>query len=388
MIDLNRISECSGCGACCSICPRDAITLAPDSSGFLYPKIDAAKCVDCNLCNRVCQMDFRSEKAPGPGDFYALVNKKKDHLKVSSSGGAFLAVAAYVFEQGGVVAGCGFDEALKATHILTYSLDECIQKLCGSKYVQSQTLDTFREVKGLLSSGRTVLYTGTPCQIEGLLLYLQGRPENLITMDLICHGVSSPLLWYKHKEYLQKQVRGTLDGYRFRSKEKPGSPPYFYRYTYAGGTKTKEGPSVLDPYYTDFLKGLNHRESCYQCRYTNLDRVGDITLGDAWGAKKFTQGLDIENGVSLIRINTPKGQQILQKIADSVTLVPVDKEAVLQDNHRLTAPTPRPPQRDRYYQQCFADFVGWEKAYTHTLAWGMSKLKSKIPTFIKRAFRR
>ena len=384
MIDLNRHTECTGCGACVNICPKDAITLAPDESGFLHPCIDEAKCVDCNLCNGVCQMDLCSEKAEGPGTFYALVNNNSQHLKVSSSGGAFLAVAEYVFSLGGLVAGCAFDENLKATHILTDNLAECIQKLCGSKYVQSETGQTFREVKSQLAAGKTVLYVGTPCQIEGLLLFLKGRPEKLITMDLICHGVSSPLLWKRHKEYLEHQAKGKLKDYQFRSKKKADAPPYYYHYTYGEKNRTKQGISLLDRYYTDFLKGLNHRESCYRCRYANQNRVGDLTIGDAWGSKTFAPELKARQGISLIAVNTALGEEVLKQISKNVTLQPVLAQAAAQYNHNLLAPSPRPAVRDQYYVNCFTDFEGWEKAYVSTGAWKLAKLKSLIPAPIKR----
>lgn len=382
MIDINRKADCSGCGACCSICPKDAITLVPDDSGFLYPHIDQDKCVDCNLCSQVCQMDRRSQEAPGSGEFYALINNNPQHLKVSSSGGAFLAVAEYVFGLGGVVVGCGFDENLKATHMLTDNLADCIHKLCGSKYVQSDTGSTFREVKNLLALGKTVLYVGTPCQIEGLLLFLKGRPDKLITLDLICHGVSSPLLWQKHKEHLEKQAQSKLQNYQFRSKNKAFAPPYYYHYTWSNGTK--EGVCLLDRYYADFLKGNNHRQSCYQCRYANLNRVGDLTIGDFWGAEHYLRGIDPSKGVSLVRVNSPRGEALLEVIAPQVTLAKVTTQMAVAGNHNLVAPTPCPDGRDQYYVNCFADFEAWERSYQSTRAWKLAKLKSLIPTPIKR----
>ena len=388
MIKLNKQEECTSCGACVNICPKKAISLLPDESGFLYPYIDSAKCVECSLCNAVCQMELKSEREDYEQTFYALVNKNENHLKVSSSGGAFLAVADYVFQAGGVVVGCAFDEDQKAFHTITYNLDDCIDKLCGSKYVQSETQYTYTEVKKLLSDGKTVLYVGTPCQIEGLLLFLKRKPHNLITMDLICHGVSSPLLWKKHKNYLEKKVHAKINKYRFRGKEKKGWALYYYYYYYGDKNRCKQGPSLLDRYYADFLKGINHRESCYQCRYANLDRVGDITIGDFWGAKKSMENMDLHGGISLVIVNSQRGNEVIQNILDKVVLRQITKEHAVEDNHNLRAPASKPVERIGYYERCFSDFENWEKEYVKTRNWRLAKFKSKIPSCIKKALRR
>lgn len=389
MIKFDKQVECTSCGACVNICPKKAIGLERDESGFLYPYIDRNKCVECSLCNSVCQMEKKFEHEDYEQTFYALVNKNKKHLKVSSSGGAFLAVADYVFSMGGVVAGCAFDENQKAIHTITYTLNDCIDKLCGSKYVQSETQSTYTDVKKLLNDGITVLYVGTPCQIEGLYLFLKKKPQNLITMDLICHGVSSPLLWEKHKSYLENKVHAKINKYRFRGKEKAGWALYYYYYYYYGGkNRCKQGPSLLDRYYTDFLKGVNYRESCYQCRYANIDRVGDITIGDFWGAEKYLDGIDLHDGISLILINSQRGNEIIQHISGKVILKQITKENAIEDNHNLVVPTSRPPERTDYYQRCFSNFDEWEKEYVKTRSWKLAKLKSKIPSFIKKALRR
>lgn len=363
--------------------------MLPDESGFLYPEIDKDRCIDCSLCDSVCQIDLCSEKEDCQKEFYALINKNKEQLKVSSSGGAFLAVAEYVFEMGGVVVGCAFNEEQKAVHVVTRSLEECVQKLCGSKYVQSETKETYTEVKELLKEGVPVLYVGTPCQIEGLLLFLKTKPDNLITLDLICHGVSSPLLWQKHKNHLESKVRGKINRYRFRGKEKTGWALYYYYYYYYGDkNKCKHGPSLLDRYYTDFLKGKNYRESCYQCRYANLDRVSDITIGDFWGAQKHITDVDLHGGISLIVVNSQRGNEVIKQISHKVYLQKVSMEQATAENHNLLRPTERPEERNDYYKRCFSDFEQWEREYVATTAWKLAKLKSKIPSWIKKVLRR
>lgn len=387
MINVKSLEKCTGCGACANICPKNAITLTADESGFLYPQIDGDKCVNCSLCNNVCQMETKSGEETFERKFYALINRNEEQLKVSSSGGAFLAAAEYVFSLNGVVAGCAFDEELEANHIITYNMDECIEKLCGSKYVQSDTKNVYSEIKKCLLEGKTVLFVGTPCQVEGLYLFLKEKPENLITMDLICHGVSSPLLWKKHKNYLEDKVRAKISKYRFRGKEKTGWALYYYYY-YGNKNRCRRGPSVLDRYYADFLKGINYRESCYQCQFAKIGRVGDVTIGDFWGAEKFIDGVDMHNGVSLIAVNSEKGRKFVEEIADKVILKEVAEENAAEDNHNLIKPTARPLERDGYYQRCFANFELWEKEYVETRAWKIAKLKSMVPSFIKKALRR
>ena len=377
MIEIKKQNDCSGCAACANVCPSKAITLVPDESGFLYPNIDVSKCVDCSLCNSVCQIELKAQREEYKQEFFALVNNNDKHLKKSSSGGAFLAVAEYVFDNGGVVVGCTFDKELKAVHTVTYNLAECIEKLCGSKYVQSEIKYTYGEVKQLLKSGKLVLYVGTPCQIEGLLLFLKNKPANLITMDLICHGVSSPLLWKKHKEYLESKIHKTINKYYFRSKKREGWSLYYYYYY--GKNRCKHGSSFLDRYYLDFLKGVNYRESCYICRYANLNRVGDITVGDFWGAENYIDGIDLNSGVSLVIINSSVGNEIINRIKDNVWLQKVSMENAVKENQNLVRPTVRPKEREKYYSECFSDLKKWETEYVKTKRWKKENFKSKIP---------
>lgn len=387
MIDVNELHNCSGCGACKSICAKGAISLVADESGFIYPHVDEQKCIDCALCDAVCQIQNNTvHSLECEKKFYALVSKDEEQLKVSSSGGAFLAVATYVFNNNGIVAGCAFDDKLKAHHVITHTLDECVEKLCGSKYVQSDTESIYSEIKKLLSSGKLVLFTGTPCQVEGLYLFLNNAPDNLITMDLICHGVSSPLLWKKHKEYIESCVHAPINKFRFRGKEQTGWALYYYYY--GGKNRCKKGPSVLDRYYTDFLKGVNYRESCYSCKFSNLKRVGDLTIGDFWGVEKYFPNLDAHKGISLLLVNSQKGKQVLQLIDKSVALYETNKENAVAGNLNLIMPTTRPEHRDTYYKLVLSDIEKWENDYVNTRSWKMAKLKSKVPSFIKKLLRR
>ncbi len=389
MINIHKLQSCTACGACKNVCPKGAISFIADESGFFYPIIDEIKCIDCSLCDGVCQIQNSVQNEQEfQQKFYALVNKNENLLKKSSSGGAFLSIAEYVFRKDGVVVGCAFDEELKACHIVTYDLEECIEKLCGSKYVQSDIGLIYSKVKDILSTERLVLFTGTSCQIEGLYLYLKKKPKNLITIDLICHGVSSPLLWEKHKKYLERRVKERIKKYRFRGKEKEGWALYYYYYYYGDKNRCKKGPSLLDRYYTDFLKGTNYREACYICKYANLNRVGDFTIGDFWGVEKYFPFLDKHKGVSLVLVNTCKAEKLLDCIKDNVFLYETTMENATAYNPNLLRPTTRPNNRDEYYKNVFTDFNQWEQSFTKTKTYKVAKFKSKIPRFIKKWLRR
>ncbi|WP_320614506.1 Coenzyme F420 hydrogenase/dehydrogenase, beta subunit C-terminal domain [Fusobacterium sp.] len=381
------VKNCTGCGACENICPHNAICLKSNEEGFLYPEVDEERCIDCFLCNKVCQIENKTEIEKFSKKYYALINKNEKHLKVSSSGGAFLAIAKYVLEKDGVVVGCGFDGELKAVHILTYTLDECIRRLCGSKYVQSEIQESYKKIKEELSKRKIVLFVGTPCQVEGLYLFLKNKPENLITIDLICHGVSSPLLWKKHKEYLERKINQKINKYRFRGKENIGWALYYYYY-YGAKNNCKKGPAILDRYYTDFLKGINYRESCYSCKFANLNRCGDITIGDFWGAEKFIKNIDIHKGVSLIIINSLKGNEIIKAISSGIKLREVKETEAIQDNQNLIRPTSRSEERNTYYEKAFNNFELWEKEYTNTLTYKINILKNFVPVSLKKILRR
>lgn len=197
--------ECSGCGACFSICPKNVITLIPNVEGFLFPVVDSEKCINCNLCAKVCpvnNIDTSNSKTP---EAFAVQANDEIRLK-SSSGGVFTVLASYIFKQGGYVCGAAFDDSGKICHQVIYQEND-LRLLQGSKYVQSAIGNTYKEVKNLLCSGKLVLFTGTPCQVAGLKSFLGKNYDNLITADLICHGVPSPKVFQKYIAELVPQMK-------------------------------------------------------------------------------------------------------------------------------------------------------------------------------------
>jgi len=221
MIDIRNPQDCCGCTACASVCVHDAIKMTPDALGFLYPIVDKEKCVDCGLCEKICAFndDYdRSMNLPSP-DVYGVRHKDMEEIMKSRSGAMFVAISDYVLEHGGVVYGVGYEDHFRVVHkraTTKYERDE----FRGSKYVQSDMKDIFRQVKEDLKHGRTVLFSGTPCQTSGLNSYVGKKLRvNLVLIDIVCHGVPSPYIWRDYLAYLEKKQGDVICEVNFRDKE-------------------------------------------------------------------------------------------------------------------------------------------------------------------------
>jgi len=379
--------RCTGCAACANICPVDAITMQANAEGFLYPKLDKSKCINCNKCNTVCQLETVRNVNDQTSTYYAAVNSSKEQLIKSSSGGFFLALAHYVISVKGVVIGCAFDQDMVARHVAAETVQDC-EKMCGSKYVQSDIAQIYREAKKYLDAGRLVLFTGTPCQVEGLNLFLGKAYDNQITVDLICHGVPSPLLWEKHKSWLEERKQKKIREYRFRGKDKAGWSLYYYYYYYYGSKKCYSGISNLDPYYQDFLRCKNYRESCYSCAFAKPERISDFTIGDYWGGERLHLNFNKELGISLVLANSNKAQLLLCDLAKYVDFCKTDYDYALENNKQLTEPVPRPVCRDTYYSNVLENVQKWENDFRNTREWRIVKIKSLIPIGIKKVVKK
>ncbi len=307
--------DCCGCTACVSICPRQAIIMKSDEDGFLYPVIDDSLCIECGLCKKVCifqdnmKNNFVSKE---PLATYAAILKDMNILKNSASGGAFVALALYVLNNNGVVFGCTMSDNMQPEHICIDNISD-IKKLQGSKYVQSNLKNTFIEAKRYLQENRQVLFTGTPCQIAGLKSYLGRDYDNLITADLICHGVPSPLFFNGYISWLENKLNASITELNFR--DKTNGWGLTGKVIYKKNNIINEKPiyHIESYYYYYFLKGYIYRESCYECPYASSNRPGDFTIGDYWGIDKVHPEVDVKNGVSLILVNTKKGLQLIDE---------------------------------------------------------------------------
>lgn len=284
MIKLNRPEDCCGCTACANICGHGAITMGVDAEGFVYPRINEALCTDCGLCDRVCPLIARGAmdlKVKTYRSIYAGRLNDETALMRSASGGAFWALASEVIADGGVVFGAVYDNDMCVVHRGVDTLEGC-RAFQGSKYSQSDTFQAYRDVRGIVRSGRKVLFTGTPCQVDGLLRFLIKKYDNLLTMDVVCHAVPSPLIFNDYISLVNRRLKGRLIDLNMRDKSTRGwSHTFTYRYDLADGRSLIDQDKTVN-WGRIFFSKLIDRPSCHECKYTNLNRASDITVADFW----------------------------------------------------------------------------------------------------------
>lgn len=356
MIRIKDPADCCGCTACASICNHDAITMEPDEFGFLYPKVDESKCVECGLCEKVCAFNENYDKTlnlPKP-DAYAARHKDMDEVMKSRSGAAFVAISDYILEQGGVVYGAGYKDHFRVAHKRATTKEER-DEFRGSKYVQSDLTGVFRMVKQDLKNGHTVLFSGTPCQTSGLNSYVGKKlRENLVLIDIVCHGVPGPFLWRDYLRYIEKKQGDIISVVNFRDKEEFGWKAHHETFKFVNG-----GGKMI---FTDlFYKHIMFRHSCGKCHFCNTTRPSDITLADFWGWEKTDPNINKDDkGVSLVLVNTPKGREIFKAVKDKLDTIPAELANCLQPN--LQHPTIQHDYTEKFrldYINKGFDFVIW-----------------------------
>ena len=327
--------KCTGCGACVQRCPKRCISWTEREFGFRYPQIDKDACVNCGQCEKVCPID-KALEVSAEQKAYAAVHKDDEVLAKSTSGGAFTAIADAVFAQGGIVYGAAMLDGMQVKHIRTSGKDD-FEGLRSSKYLQSDTGTTYQMVEQDLKQGKTVLYSGTPCQIDGLKNFLGKDYENLYTVDIVCHGVGSQAYFDKYMDYARERY-GKIKALRFRSKEYAG-------WSCGGGVVVVDSSDCLKKipyrdfdnyYYSYFLSGDIYRKSCYSCKYANTNRVGDFTLGDYWGVEALNLPLQTKNGCSLLLVNNRHAMLLLDEI-ESLDRVETTVEQAAHCNKQLNA---------------------------------------------------
>ena len=320
---------CSGCSACANVCPVNAISMQPDKEGFLYPEIDFEKCIKCGKCRNICPVANKYKDTEQIPNVYAAVNNNEETRLNSSSGGLFTALAEKVIEDGGVVFGAGFAENLKVVHKMCGDKNG-LSELRGSKYVQSEIGNTYREAKEHLEAGKKVLFVGTPCQIGGLFAYLGKEYDNLITVDFICHGVPSPKVWEKYVEFREAKAVSKTQRIFFRHK-KYGWKMYSVQFKFSNCT---EYIQVLtkDLYMRGFLAHLYLRPACGVCSFKQIGRQSDITLADFWGIEKTESQFNDNKGASLVMVHSAKGEEIFTSLSDKVSFEKSDYDFATADN--------------------------------------------------------
>lgn len=348
-MNLCDTEKCTGCGACDASCPGRCISMQLADNGFKYPVVNSGNCIECGLCEKSCHILHPQTKKPASAIITATYISDDTALNNSSSGGIGYALSEYVLKTGGIVFGAAYDERLNV-NIIEVSDTEDLYKLQGSKYVQSDTNNTYPKVKKHLIDGKKVLYFGLPCQIGGLYAYLNNTDtKNLITCDLLCGGGPSPEVLKKYISYLENKYNCKVDNLNFRSKK------YGYGYL-MHELHFNNGKSRL-LYGTDasYIKSLGAgyiRSSCFGCPYASAERIGDLTIGDAWGLKADKDILN--KGVSLIMINSAKGESIISKIKDNLIMQERTADDLFKSQHHSIGKEKKKPSN---YDSYFKDYV-------------------------------
>lgn len=347
MIEIIDKSECCGCHACYSACPKNAIDMIVDENGFKIPKIKKELCINCGKCDKVCPIKNRDDVKNKP-TAYAAYNKDMNIRLKSSSGGIFSLLAEYILNLGGVVFGARFNEKFEVVHDYITRKDD-ILKFQGSKYVQSIIGNSYKEVKKFLEEGKYVLFTGTPCQVAGLLKYLNKSYDKLYTQDFICHGCPSPKVWSQYLKY-QKDLNKirSIKEINFRNK-KNGWSKYSMLINYDGNQYNVSHDT--DYFMKAFLSDLCLRDSCYNCKFKGKHRTSDITLADFWGIDNILPEMNQEDfGTSLVIVNSEKGKNTLKKL-NEIVIQEVDFEKSVYYNPSYEKSVKKPKNRKKFFME-------------------------------------
>jgi len=335
--------HCSGCSACKNVCPSDAISMEENDEGFLYPVINKEKCTQCGLCKKVCPISKQEVFNDNPIDYFAMQSKNERILYNSSSGGVFYSIAKYILDKDGYI--CGAELKNKETRHIIINNEKDLYKLMGSKYVQSEIGDVYKEIKAILENNKLVLFTGTPCQVAGLKSFLNKNYDNLYTIDLICHGVPSPKVF---KRYLEEN-NITDEKIYFRDKTNGWN-----RFNFV--VKNNYGDLIKDEftqniYIKGFLQNIYLRKTCSSCQYAKLNRCSDMTLGDFWSVEYFHKNFRNNKGTSLVLLNSQKGCKVFREIKKHFYCSETSKENAIKSNKTLSSSWKASIHREDFFNE-------------------------------------
>lgn len=345
MIQIENKKKCSGCTACYAVCPKQCIEMKADEEGFRYPAVDTEKCIRCGACERSCPILNPIKEMPVSQNAF-LVQHRDENIRLdSSSGGAFTAIASYVLSKGGVVFGAAYDEYFQVRHCYVENTAK-LWKFRNSKYVQSDVGDCFREVRDFLRVGRWVCFSGTPCQIEGLNHFLGKQYEKLVLVDVVCHGIPSPLIWNRYLEY-QRVKDQRPDNIRFRDK--------FYGYKYSTMSLIKDGKNVyhagsqLDPMLRAFFTDICDRPSCYACPFKKRYRVSDMTIWDCFSVYAFDKAMDDDKGTTRVLCHTDKAAMIMHELENVAKCKEIDSDKLVSGVKEMFESVQMNPKREYFF---------------------------------------
>lgn len=393
-------NKCCGCGACSNICPKEAITMIEDEYGFVYPKIDDSKCIKCGLCIKTCaySKDISDNIIK---DSYMAVCTDNEILLNSASGGIFSSIAIDIIKNNGVVFGCSMEKDeqgnLEPQHIKVNDLEN-LKKLQGSKYVQSNTKNVYKEVEKELKNNKLVLFSGTPCQVHALKSFLKNtNQDNLYTIDIICHGVPNAKMFKDYIKYIEKKNKIKIRNFSFRDKSKGNG--YFSKIIYISQncTKKKIIPSIKLSYFQMFLDSINIRKNCYSCPYAGNRRVGEITIGDFWGIEEEhpeylkEKNINSQNGVSCIIVNNAKGKILINKYSNILLKLDSSFDKIKKHNNQLNNPCTYTNKREElmnlYKDNAYSKVEKWYKK-NKGLNYYIKIIWYKIPYKIRKSLKK
>ena len=372
---------CTGCGACAASCPVGCIRMESDAEGFLQPVVELDQCIACNRCQKACPVLNKTGRDAGETIACAAINADEPTRLQSTSGGVFPLLCRWVLDRGGGVFGAAYDKDFRVIHCQVNRIEE-LDQLRGAKYAQSDLQDTFFRVKHNLSEGKYVLFSGTPCQVGGLLSFLDKPYDRLILVDLICHGVPSPKVWQHYIDYRRNR---DADGQKpihinLRSKE-TGWPGYSICFAYPDG-QLYSAPNFQDPYLRGFVGNLYLRPSCYHCQFKGIIRQSDFTLGDYWGVWSQLPEYHDGKGTSLVLLHSGKARGIWDDLSADLRLSAVDPTQALQENPSALTASSYTQARcaffDRYQTEDFTTLV--ETLYPRPVV--------KKPSFLRRVVKK
>ena len=351
MIHIDDKTKCCGCTACASICPKTCINMRPDEEGFLYPVVDESSCVDCHLCEKVCPVINKKVNENKLPESCAVRAKDGDTVMNSTSGGFFTPFANWLKNNNGVICAAAYDEDFHVSHVIVDTTKEEIpyNRIRGSKYVQSDMRDCYVKIKEFLSHGRIVGFVGTTCQVAGLKAYI-GDNDNLITIDLVCHGTPSPKLWDKYLEYQKDKNKSEIKDISFRNKTY-GYHSSTMKIDFENGNEYY-GSARIDYMLKSFFKEISSRPICYECPFKTIERCSDVTLYDCWHIAELVPELkDDDRGYTNVIVQSEKGKKLLEELKEELNIYPVDtKKAVELDGIMVEHAAVPHPRRAEYYK--------------------------------------